>query len=183
MVTFHGESRTPRGPSLTSSYRAGRIDFDMVMAQAGNTTVQLLVFQPGTSTAERVKVGVYSWIVTRKLFVLIGIFAGIFAPEPFRAGGLWWMVGFGAAAAAAAALLSWHLARPTLTAAHGIRVSVRATRNGVQYSETQLALLEEYAKRLDVLEAADLTPVEHEARWARIYEDLAGINNRAGSDS
>lgn len=173
MVTFHGENRIPRGPSLTSAYRAGRIDFDMVMAQAGSTTVQLLVFQPGTSTAERVKVGIYSWIVTRKLFVLIGLFAGIFAPQPFRAGGLWWMVGFGAAAAAGAVLLSWYLAWPTLAAAHGIRVGVRAARHGAEYSREQFALLEEYAKRLDALEAADLTLVEHEAQWALIYDDLA----------
>jgi hypothetical protein len=30
MVTFHGRSRIPHGPSLTSSYRAGRIDFEPV---------------------------------------------------------------------------------------------------------------------------------------------------------
>lgn len=183
MVTFHGENRHPRGPSLTSAYRAGRIDFDIVMAQAGRTTVQLLVFQPGTSTAERVKVGIYSWIVTRKLFVLIGLFAGIFAPQPFRAGGLWWMVGFGVAVAAAAALLSWHLARPTLAAAHGIRVGVRAGKNGAEYSGEQFALLEEYANRLAALDAADLDPVEHEAQWTRIYNDLSAINNQARSNS
>lgn len=173
MVTFHGQNRHPRGPSLASAYRAGRIDFDMVMAQAGSTTVQLLVFQPGTSTAERVKVGIYSWIVTRKMFLFIALIAGIFTPQPFRAGGLWWMVGFGAAVAAAAVLLSWHLARPTLAAAHGIRVRVRETKYGARYSVQQFALLEEYGNRLAVLDAADLTPVEHEAQWARIYEDLA----------
>lgn len=183
MVTFHGENRHPRGPSVTSAYRAGRIDFDMVMAQLGSSTVQLLVFQPGTTTAERVKVGIYSWIVTRKLFVLIGFFAGIFAPEPFRAGGLWWMVGFGVAVAAGAALLSWSLARPTRAAAHGIRVGVRATKNGAEYSGEQFALLEEYANRLAALDAADLDPVEHEAQWARIYNDLSAINNQARSNS
>lgn len=183
MVTFHGESRIPRGPSPTAAYRAGRVDFDMVMAQAGSTTVQLLVFQPGTSTAERVKVGIYSWIVTRKLFVLIGLFGGIFAPQPFRAGGLWWMVGFGAVAAAGAALLSWNLARPTLAATHGIRVHVRAVKHGAEYSREQLALLEQYANRLAALDAADLTPVEHEAQWARIYNDLSTLTRQARGNS
>lgn len=181
MVTFHNR-RIPSGPSLFSEYRAGRIDFDMVMAQMGSTTVQLLVFRPGTSTAARVKVGFYSWIVTRKVYVFIGFFAAILAPYPFRAGGLWWMVGFGVAAAAVAALLSWHLARPTLAAAHGIRVGVRASKHGTQYAESHFALLEEYANRLDELEAADLTPVEHEAQWALIYDDLAahGQNSEGG---
>ena len=45
-----------------------------------------------------------------------------------------------------------------------------------------MGLLEQYAGRLSALESADLSPVDHEAEWARIYDDLS-TTNRARSHS
>lgn len=76
---------------------------------------------------------------------------------------------------------AWLLARPTLTDAHGIRVRARGTKSGPRFSG-DMGLLEQYADRLSALESADLSPVDHEAEWARIYDDLS-TTNRARSNS
>jgi hypothetical protein len=180
MVTYH--NRVPRPAEPIAAFRSGRIDFDILMAQAGSTTVRLLIFRPGTTTAERVKVSVYSWLVARGMWPVVTIIAAVFTPEFIRSGGLGWCIGFGVFVTAALVVAAWLLARPTLADAHGIRVGVRASRRGPQVSG-DMDLLEEYANRLIALESADLSPVDHEAEWARLYDDLSTITNRAGSNS
>jgi len=178
MVTFH--NRAPRRP--VESLRSGRIDIDRISAQTfGSTTIQLLVFRPGTTTAERIKVGIYCQFVVNKMWMLVGVFAVLLTPAPIFAAGIWWALGFGGFVTAAIVAGAWLLARPTLTDAHGIRVRARGTKSGPQFSG-DMGLLEQYADRLSALESADLNPVDHEAEWARIYHDLS-TTNRARSNS
>ncbi|MGN7186975.1 DUF6611 family protein [Microbacterium enclense] len=174
MVTFH--IREPR-PSRRRSFRSGRIDVDLVGAQAfGRTSIRLLVFRPGTTATERAKVSVYCQLVVDKLWVLVASLAALLTPTPIRAAGIWWSLGFGACVAAAIVAGSWLLARPTLADAHGIRVGVRRTKRGPQVFG-DIGLLEEFADRLIALESANLGPVDHEAEWARMYGNLSNISD------
>lgn len=180
MVTFH--NRDPRPARPRESFRSGRIDVDRISAQTfGSATIQLLVFRPGTTTTERIKVGVYCQLVVNKLWAFVAMHAVLPTPAPIRAGGIWWSLAFGAFVTAAIVAGVWLLARPTLADAHGIRVRARGTKRGPQFSG-DMGLLEQYADRLNALESADLNPVDHEAEWARIYDDLS-TTNRARSNS
>ncbi|ODU06756.1 MAG: hypothetical protein ABS81_03845 [Pseudonocardia sp. SCN 72-86] len=180
MVTFH--NRDPRPSRPKESFRSGRIDFDRISAQTfGSATIQLLVFRPGTTATERAKVGVYCQLVVNKLWMFVAVLAVLLPPAPIRAGGIWWSLGFGAFVTAAIVTGAWLLARPTLTNAHGIRVRVRGTKSGPRFFG-DMGLLEQYADRLSALESADLSPVDHEAEWARAYDDLS-TTNQARSNS
>lgn len=179
MVAFH--NRVPRPAPSISAFRSGRVDVDFVRAQAGSTTIQLLVFRPGATTAERVKVGVYCWFVNRGVWPIITMLALVLAPPPARAGGLLWWTGFAAFVTVVLVGGAWLLARPTLADAHGIRVGVRASKRGPLISG-DLSLLEEYANRLGALERAGLHPVEYEIEWSRIYDDLAASDQVVPED-
>lgn len=169
MVTFH--SRVPRPVGPTMSFRSGRVDFNPFMVEFGSVTIRLLIFRPGTTAAERARVGVYSSLVARGLWMPVVIFAMLLTPEPIRSWGFWWCIGFGAVVTAAIVAATWLLARPTLTGARGIRITARASKHGPLISG-DMGLLEEYVSRLGSLESAGLDPVEYEAWWARIYDDI-----------
>lgn len=168
---------------LDASFRSGRVDFNMIAAQTvRSATLRLLVFRPGTSTGDRAKTALYCWLTARGLYVMVAAVTFVLTPAPLRSLGVWWWLGFSAAVTGAIVLIAWHLAQPVLAAAHSIRVRVYPSGHGVGVSG-DLPLLEEYVTRLSALESADLNPVDHEAQWSRIYEDLSAITNPARSNS
>lgn len=175
MVTYHSRETAPRRRRALRSTRASRVDYDVIAASALHTTrIRLIVFRPGTQDVDRVKVATYSWIRYRGLWLLVAI-AGMFVPSASVTG----HVVNGLLAAGGAVLVSWLLARPTLSQAHGISIQARGSENGADIAG-DMALFEEFILELDALEEADLSPVAHEDGWGRIYNRLAAITPGKG---
>lgn len=198
MVTYHSRIPAPQRPKPDPVLRerflgftAGRLDKDGILIGWERGTIRLLVFQPGTTSAERLKVAVYCWLRyhTGNAWLVIAIFSVVlFGPVTALPVGLIWRLLITGAAGLSATLaltgIAWVLARRTLATAHGIACVARTERlaepRGRRIYETRIVagdkeLFEEYSTRLAALEAAELSPVEYEREWTLIYNDLAAI--------
>lgn len=176
-------SRDSRPARKSTRFRTGRLDVDSVLAPTfGIASIQLLVFRPGTTATERAKVSIYCWLVTRKMWFLLAVFTVLLAPPAIRAEGLWWSLMFGALATATLVAVAWLLARPTLLEAHQFLVTARGSRQGSLFFG-DLGMLERYTEQLAAIESADLSPVDHEMEWARIYDEISDATRRARSNS
>lgn len=195
MVTFHsrlpGTDPTPeRLPLQNMSFKAGRVDINWLRTRWDRGPVQLLVFHPGTTEAERIKVAIYAWLRFRGnagIITFLAWAALLFTLNPmpmdFFAKGLIVALG-GIAIAGIVLLLSWWAAAPTLATAQGIlcqaRIFERRLDNGrfawvPDISAGDKELLELYARRLQVLDDSNYNEADFNALWEQIYQDLAAV--------
>lgn len=196
MVTYHSRIPAPEQPKPAPILRnrflgftAGRLDTDGFRIGWDRGSIRLLVFQPGTTSAERFKVAVYAWLAYHTgNFMVATAIAWVLLFRPMDAlplGMIWRLLIIGAAGIGLVLALTgvaWAFARRTLATAHGIVCRARTDRlpepHDRRIYETRIVagdkgLFDEYSARLSTLEAAELSPVDYEREWAHIYNDLA----------
>jgi len=202
MVTYHSRvpaleqpkpDPIPRNRFL--GFTAGRIDTDGFLIGWDRGSIRLLVFQPGTTSAERLKVAVYSWLAHHTAnFMVATMIAWILLFRPLNAlpvdlvSRLMIIGAAGIGLVLALTGIAWAFARRTLATSHGIVCRARTFRlsepRGGRIYETKIVagdkeLFEEYSAQLRSLEARELSPMDHEREWAQIYNDLEAITASA----
>lgn len=179
MVTYHSRESARRRRTPRRSTRAGRLDFNslgLVAMQRGK--FRLIIFRPGTQDMERVKVATFAWLAYRGVWVLLAPVGFFLLPAPpFSVGGLMIRILNAALFTGVALLVTWFLARPTLSRAHGISAIAAGTPNGGVRFSGNMSLLEEFTAELEALDESDLSPVAHEDEWGRIYNRLADVTS------
>lgn len=127
-------------------------------------TAELSIYPPGTTRRERILLGIQGlgstwlgWVIAALVVVVAMMLGG-------RWGGL----------AAAGVLLALWGAVSLVTAK--LRHSIRYVRMSASPAgEAGRARLNHIAQLLDDLDAQDLSPVEYELQWGRIYNEAANV--------
>lgn len=174
MVTYHDRTQPPQRTPLLVTRKWGRFDTNLSGLGMGRATLRLVVFRPGTAPADRFWAHVHGWLVNRELWllVLLGSFIGLESLLP----GLqlaWPLIG-GCAVTVCIVTAAWFLARRALADAHAVSITTHADRRGaLTLTDGDVELAEGIYLRLLELDRQKLTPVQYEARWSEIYNDLS----------